>query len=763
MRRLFALIGLTYLSTLTVVFYLHDSVTVAVITVISVAVVLASLILKKLRPKLTVSKTLIWAAVTAMCALLSIFLYENIYVDPIIDNYSDKEISFTGFICDQPTLTDKAVDYIIQTDTVNNEPAKIKIYLRSYESSDAEAFDKIKGSAVVTEEEASNRKSERIFLSVNTSQPYTLKKTGEKQFSLYALAVGARQWAQSVINRYMYGDSVYLARAVLLGEKRGLPLEIRRDFTRTGTSHLVVVSGMHFSVTLCLFVFLLRKLYVRWLRFCLMALLIIGYCALTGFYPSVMRAGIMLLILFGGECLRRTHDSLNSLGFAGLCLSVLNPYAVGDIGMLLSFAATIGILLWASPILGFMRRVTRLDRLNKTVYSRSRKTHALKSGRHRYIFCLTLAKVALRIPNLILSIFAVSVSACAWTMPLSVIFFGRTALLAVPLSVIAEPLAAVILWSSLLTVCLCFVPPLASVCAAVCGLCCRALTGIISACADLPFAYVRTDETYHYIWLAVTAVLVAAGYILRENYKLDKAYIRCAAAFSLAVLMMGYSVTALLADKDAYLSVFSSGNGVTVAVAKERNLSLLSCGGSYKTYSETVREIGKNSDIIDMLIIPKMNYSHSRYLYSLEEEFDVEKILVYDNGEDANDFDTDKASFLDSSVEYRFGLNDEVTDCFLAEKSFTAQYLTSPAVSALYLTSGADIQKLPESWRSPDVLILEGSPKNLSLMRCGELYFTGNESVWERGQNDFSEVSRHAYFIRNQNLKLPLSVRNWYE
>ena len=249
-----------------------------------------------------------------------------------------------------------------------------------------------------------------------------------------------------------------------------------------------------------------------------------------------------------------------------------------------------------------------------------------------------------------------------------------------------------------------------------CGSCCRALIGIISVCADLPFAYVKTDETYHYIWLAVIAVLVTAGYILRENRKLSKTYIRCSAAFSLAVLMMGYSVSALLADKNAYLSVFSSGNGVTVAVTKERNLSLLSCGGSYRSYSETVREIGRNSDIIDMLIIPKMNYSHSRYLYSIEEEFDVEKILVYDSGKYANDFDTDKARFLDSSVEYRFGLNEEVTDCF------------------------------------------EGSPKKLSLLRCGDLYFTGSESVWERGQHDFSEVSRHAYFIRNQNLKLPLSV-----
>ena len=758
MRRLFALIGLTYLSTLTVVFYLHDSVTVAVITVICVVVVVASLIQKKLFPKLMIGKTLICAAVTVMCAMLSIFLYENIYVEPIIDNYSDKEISFTGFICDQPTLTDKAVDYIIQTDTVNNEPAGIKIYLRSYRAEDAEAFDKIKGSAVVTEEEASNRKSERIFLSVDTSQPYTVKKTGEKQFSLYAFAVGARQWAQSVINRYMYGDSVYLARAILLGEKRGLPFEIKRDFTRTGTSHLVVVSGMHFSVTLCLFVFLLRKLYMRRLRFCLMVLLIFGYCALTGFYPSVMRSGIMLIIMFGGDCIRRTHDSLNSLGFAGLCLSLFNPYAVGDIGMLLSFAATIGIVLWEPPIFGFMRRVTRLDRLSKSVYTRWRKSSSLKNGRNRYSFRLTLAVFALRIPNLILSLLAVSVSAGAWTMPLSVIFFGRTALLAAPLSVIAEPLAALILWSSLLTVCLCFVPPLAYACAAVCGSCCRALIGIISVCADLPFAYVKTDEPYHYIWLAVIAVLVTAGYILRENRKLSKTYIRCSVAFSLAVLMMGYSVSALLADKNAYLSVFSSGNGVTVAVTKERNLSLLSCGGSYRSYSETVREIGRNSDIIDMLIIPKMNYSHSRYLYSIEEEFDVEKILVYDSGKYANDFDADKARFLDSSVEYRFGLNEEVTDCFLAEKSFTAQYLTSPAGSVLYLTTGADIQKLPESWREPDVLILEGSPKKLSLLRCGDLYFTGSESVWERGQHDFSEVSRHAYFIRNQNLKLPLSV-----
>lgn len=761
MKRLFGLLGLVYLSTTAVVFYFHGILTAAVIVGVSVVLVLTGLVCYRKCPKRRIHWSFILAGVAAMCALTGIFLFENNNVRPLVDQYSEKEISFTGYICEQPILSDNAIDYLIQTETINEQPVRAKLFWRTYDAIDLEAFDKITGSAEVSEETENNRKSRGIFLSVNTQSDCTVQPTGEKQVTPYVPAVAARQWMQSVINRHLYGNSVYLSRAMLLGDKQSLPFTIKQAFTRTGTSHLVVVSGMHFSVVLYGFVFLLRKLKKRWLRFIIMMPIILFYCALTGFYPSVVRAGIMLLMLFGGECIGRSNDSLNSLGLAAFCLTVCNPYVVGDVGMLLSFAATLGILLWANPILTYIRRVTGLDRLSHHVFDQWRKTSTVVNEKPRYRLRWSLAKAAVQIPNLILSVLAVSIAACAWTMPLSAIFFGRTALLAIPLSVVVEPLAAFIIWSSMLMVCFCFIPPLTFICAAFCGWCCRAMLGIISACADLPFANVRTDELYIYLWLAAVAVLVTVGFILRAQGKLHGVYIRYAVAFSFALLLIGYSVTALCADTQARLIVCSDGSGMTMAVAGERNLSLLSCGGSRKAYNNAVKQFGKNADSIDRIIIPKRNHSHARYLNYLEDEFDVNKVLVYDSEKKGEkvELDDDNVCFLDAYTTYHFTFNDEVTDAFFAQKNAAAQYLSAPACSVLYLTAQTDIGKLPPSWRSPDVLITEGVPKQLTLLHCRDLYFTGTGQIWERYRSQFSEVSRQVHFIRNQTLTLPLSAK----
>ena len=73
---------------------------------------------------------------------------------------------------------------------------------------------------------------------------------------------------------------------------------------------------------------------------------VLCFMALTGFVPSVMRSGIMLLFYLGSQVMRRNADSINSLGLAVFLLGLANPYAAADTGLLLSFSATLGLLLF---------------------------------------------------------------------------------------------------------------------------------------------------------------------------------------------------------------------------------------------------------------------------------------------------------------------------------------------------------------------------------------------------------------------------------
>ena len=76
--------------------------------------------------------------------------------------------------------------------------------------------------------------------------------------------------------------------------------------------------------------------------------------AITGFTPSVVRSGVMITLTYCAMIFLRKSDGLNSLGFSGLVLTLFNPYTVADVGMLLSFSATLGILMWSKPISNYI-------------------------------------------------------------------------------------------------------------------------------------------------------------------------------------------------------------------------------------------------------------------------------------------------------------------------------------------------------------------------------------------------------------------------
>ena len=116
------------------------------------------------------------------------------------------------------------------------------------------------------------------------------------------------------------------------------------SFRKSGVSHFIVVSGLHMSVVGMCFPFILRKLLKnKFLYVFGSCAVIVLYMGITGFSPSVVRAGVMFIVYVIGMLFNRKPDSFSSLGLAVLILTAENPYAGGNIGLLLSVTATLGI------------------------------------------------------------------------------------------------------------------------------------------------------------------------------------------------------------------------------------------------------------------------------------------------------------------------------------------------------------------------------------------------------------------------------------
>ncbi len=148
-----------------------------------------------------------------------------------------------------------------------------------------------------------------------------------------------------------------LVKALVLGERDELDNEQKNAFARSGTIHVLAVSGMHVGLIFAALSFVTgwwgQRVHARWLRAVLVLLALWSYAGLTGASPSVLRATVMFSLFTLAGLARQNTDHLNSLFAAALVLLLWDPAMMLHLGFLLSFLAVLGIILFYRPLLAW--------------------------------------------------------------------------------------------------------------------------------------------------------------------------------------------------------------------------------------------------------------------------------------------------------------------------------------------------------------------------------------------------------------------------
>lgn len=138
-----------------------------------------------------------------------------------------------------------------------------------------------------------------------------------------------------------------LLNGILIGDDNALPESVQEAFRRTGTSHIISISGFNVSVIVGMVLLLVgRVMHPRRAAPALIVLLWI-YALFVGASASVVRAVAMTSIALAGQLLWRRGFTLNTLCAAAFFLMLVSPFYLFDIGFQLSFAATLGLVLFA--------------------------------------------------------------------------------------------------------------------------------------------------------------------------------------------------------------------------------------------------------------------------------------------------------------------------------------------------------------------------------------------------------------------------------
>ncbi len=144
--------------------------------------------------------------------------------------------------------------------------------------------------------------------------------------------------------------AIAVASTLILGYKADLSNEVLQAYSKTGTIHILSVSGGHVAIIYLLLGWALGFLdgYKRGKVFkaILIIALIWAYALLTGFSPAVCRAAVMLSLVISGKTYSRYINSLNLLAASAFALLLYDPFLLTDVGFQLSYLAVGGLVVF---------------------------------------------------------------------------------------------------------------------------------------------------------------------------------------------------------------------------------------------------------------------------------------------------------------------------------------------------------------------------------------------------------------------------------
>ena len=182
---------------------------------------------------------------------------------------------------------------------------------------------------------------------INESQIRVLSRDKGNWIVNYALHL--RRSLVLKIDHYISDkEAASVASTLILGYKAELSREVLSAYSKTGTMHVLSVSGMHVGIVFFILSkilwFMSRTKNLRILRAVIIISLIWFYALITGFSPSVCRAALMLSFYVLGKAVNRSSNSYNLVAMSAVFLLLYNPYFLFDVGFQLSYLAVLGLI-----------------------------------------------------------------------------------------------------------------------------------------------------------------------------------------------------------------------------------------------------------------------------------------------------------------------------------------------------------------------------------------------------------------------------------
>ena len=425
--------------------------------------------------------------------------------------------------------------------------------------------------------------------------------------------------AQKVIALILHEPQAALLTGILLGVETGIPAGLMEAFSATGTAHIIAISGFNISILAGLFSRLARRLFGKRRAMPVAIAGIIIYTILVGASAAVVRAAIMgCLYVIATHYGRQTH-ALTLLMAAAILMTLLNPQTLWDLGFQLSFAATLGLIIYTPVLQSWFERL-----LSK----------ALSPG---------TAKRAVTMLNEAL---IVTLAAQITTMPIIIYNFRQLSLVTLFSNFLVLPAQpGVMLCGGLATIAGLIWLPLGQVLGWIAWLFLTYTIRAVEITASVPYASFNLGNVSPGLVGLYYGLLAGATLVGRQGpSRLKSMWRRLTDRLSTKLLIAGLAVAAILVwvavtslpDGKLHVVFFDVGEGDAVFIETPRGQQILVDGGPSPT--TLISALGRRMPFwdrsIDLVILTHADEDHIAGLIPVLERYRVGQVL--DSGYEHN-------------------------------------------------------------------------------------------------------------------------------
>lgn len=301
----------------------------------------------------------------------TIVIFQNKNYERIYNNLSVEEnLNLTGIIIGEKQEKRYYNKYIVEA-KYNNK--NLKLYIYTKKDIELNYGDKIAFSGTYTRpEKQRNYKGFDYSQYIKQLKVYGTIRCEKIQFIKNNQGNGIFKISNQILERIvsrtkkvLNEETASILLGLILGNKTDIDEQTQDDFRNASMSHILAISGMHVAYILLGINFIFKNLFGKKNTEIISIFILIFYMFITSFSPSIVRAGIMGIILIFSKLIYRKNDIYNTISISLFLILIYNPFLIQNLGLQLSYGGVIGIVIFNRHILNILKNINVKNKIYK--------------------------------------------------------------------------------------------------------------------------------------------------------------------------------------------------------------------------------------------------------------------------------------------------------------------------------------------------------------------------------------------------------------